>query len=115
MTYLSKRLAIGLACLTVGVASAEFLSGNDLLADMKADGYARKGMALGYVTGVADALMRVVYCPPRDITAGQVHDMVRQHLDSTPSVRHQAADNIIGSFLKATWPCRNTSQGGQSL
>ena len=92
-------------------AHAEFKDGNTLLSDMNGS-YGNQMNALGYVTGVADALMRITYCPPMTINAGQVNDMVKQYLEQFPANRHNTADRIIGHVLKSAWPC---SQRGQAL
>ena len=56
-------------------AHAEFKDGNKLLSEMGGSVYDQMN-ALGYVTGVVDALQGVVVCNPANVTAGQVNDMV---------------------------------------
>jgi hypothetical protein len=95
-----------IACLLIApsIASAHFTSGNDLLNDMKGSNI-NKAVALGYVLGVTDALNKVVICPPLNVTAGQVQDIIRKHLEDNPSIRHYSADSIIGNKLVTIWPC----------
>lgn len=93
-------------------AHAQFRTGNQLLSDMQEPIGYRTGLALGYVMGVTEAGNGVNFCLPGTVTAGQVSDMVKNRLISSPSVRHFSADIIIGAVLEATWPC---AKKGQSL
>lgn len=113
-----KRTLTMLSLLVPLLAQAEFKDGNKLLAQIKGDtiDYVH---AVGYITGVADAVHGVAYCPPPTITAGQITDMVKQHLEQLPSMRHLSADQHVIFVLKRTWPCAEGSSrrnnGGQSL
>lgn len=98
------------AALLCGSAQAEFKDGNSLLSDMNSSSMNQMN-ALGYVTGVADALMRITYCPPQSINAGQVYDMIKQYLEQFPANRHNTADRIIGHVLKSAWPCAQRGGG----
>lgn len=104
-----KRLLI-LAALCAGTAHAEFKSGNTLLMQIKGDttDYIH---AIGYVTGVYDTLQGVTHCPPANITAGQVTDMVKNYLEANPETRHNSADRLIGIVLRSAWPCANRNGG----
>jgi hypothetical protein len=104
-------LALG-PCLTF-LAHAEFKDGNKLLSDMNS-GHGQQMNAIGYVTGVADTLMGVTYCPPTNMTAGQVYDMTKQYLETYPATRHMSADSIINRVLKSAWPCAER-RGGSNL
>lgn len=108
-----KRVIIGaivsLACLQ---ASAEFFSGNRLLALMRGDNM-DQAHAMGYVVGAADAMNGVMWCPPAAITTGQVYDMTRAILESTPSERHISADVFVRAALNRAFPCKQQKQGGR--
>lgn len=106
---MKKLLAI--AALVCTCAHAEFKDGNTLLSDMNGS-FGKQMNAIGYVTGVADALMHITFCPPAALSAGQIHDLVKQHLEVNPATRHHMADQIIGRILRVTWPC---AQRGQNL
>ena len=93
-------------------AHAEFMDGNKLLTRIKGDAYDYVN-AVGYITGVSDATRSVTHCPPENVTAGQITDMVKQHLESIPSLRHLTADQHVVYVLKKAWPCANSR--GQSL
>lgn len=97
------------------MAHAEFFSGNDLLSKMQGDVYDRI-QAIGYVQGVFDVYVHVSICPPnggRDITAGQIRDMIQNYLTNSPAIRHKTAESIIHDAMKQVWPCSN--RGGNRL
>lgn len=98
-----KKLAL-IAALTCTWAHAEFLTGNDLLSRLNGND-TQQMVALGYVMGVFDVSMDAVHCPPANVTAGQVQDIVKNHLIATPSTRHYAADAQVRYILGKTWPC----------
>lgn len=102
------KAALMALCLAAAIpAHAEFMDGNTLLSKMQGD-VADRAVALGYIEGVFDVLRGNTHCPPavNNITAGQINDMVYQHLINTPSLRHYTADIIVGHVLKTAWPCR---------
>ena len=87
-------------------ASAQFNSGNKLLADMNDTSSSVNRMhALGYVVGVVDSLNRIMFCIPSNATAGQLHDMVHNYLTAVPAIRHKPADVIISDALGIAFPC----------
>lgn len=86
-------------------AQAEFKDGNRLLSEMRGSNLEQM-IALGYVTGVADALNGVSICPPPNVTAGQMNDMVLQYLDNFPRMRSFTGDTIIHRVLSTAWPCK---------
>lgn len=99
-----KKLLVSLLFVPA-VANAEFMSGNQLLSDM--NGTAMNQMlALGYIMGVSDTFTTITVCPPANVTAGQVQDIVRQHLEANPASRHFTADSLIKNKLEQIWPCR---------
>ena len=98
------KRALILALLLSGTAHAEFADGNKLLSDMTGETMDRMH-ALGYITGVFDAGRSIVHCPPNNITAGQINDMVKNYLTNVPADRHLTGDTIVFKVLKATWPC----------
>jgi len=93
------------------MASAEFLSGNDLLSRMNSEEVMQRMFALGYVAGVSDAQQHVFSCPPSGVTNGQVRDVVRSYLEANPSIRHKTADLLVTDALKQVWPCANRNKG----
>lgn len=91
-------------------AQAEFVDGNKLLADMNGSGM-RQMAAIGYIMGVADALTSVTVCMPPTVTAGQVHDMVKNHLEANPQTRHLTGDSLVSHVLTRVWPCQRRGSG----
>lgn len=105
-----KHLII-LAALAAGIAHAEFKDGNKLLTQIKGDAmdYVH---ANGYVIGVYDSLHSIVFCPPNNVTAGQVTDMVKNYLEANPDQRHLSADRHVAKVLGRAWPCAKNNKGG---
>jgi hypothetical protein len=95
------------------IASAEFMSGNSLHSKMTGD-FGDKMQALGFIQGVFDVYVSVTFCSPDNVTAGQVSDIVKRHLDNNPSTRHKTAESLINQALKQVWPCAN-NRGGTRL
>lgn len=100
-----KKLLTVFVCACAGLAHAEFKDGNKLLSEMKGSQYQQMS-ALGYVVGVADALEGVTVCAPDSVTAGQIHDMVKQFLENNPGLRHYSGDAIVNRVLSKAWPCK---------
>ena len=99
-----RNFLLSLVAVMPLTAVAEFKDGNRLLSQIRGDSveYAH---ALGYVIGVADTVQGITYCPPASVTAGQLVDLVRQHLEAHPAVRHLSADRHVIYALKGAWPC----------
>lgn len=95
-----------------GKASAEFMSGNDLLNKQRSSSVVDNMVALGYVQGVFDASQSVSHCASGAVTAGQVNDMARQYLEMYPSIRNKTADVLLTELFRKTWPCANRGRNG---
>jgi hypothetical protein len=103
-----RKFLVGLLFIPV-MAHAEFFTGNDLLAKMNGDA-ADRIQAIGYVQGVFDVYVHVTICPPnggRDITAGQIRDMIKNYLTNSPATRHKTAESLIHEAFNSVWPCQN--------
>ena len=105
-----KKLLIALL-MVPAMARAEFLTGNQLLALLQSQEVLDRIHALGYIQGVTDANMSIVICPPDNVTAGQVKDMIKNYLQNIPATRNRSADRIIQDALKSVWPCQNRTPG----
>lgn len=105
---MKKILLIALLACTS--AHAEFKDGNKLYSQMQTE-YASTDWfnAIGYVTGVADALGNITYCAPPAVTAGQLVDMVKAYLAANPQFRHMPADVLVSRTLGNVWPCKKGS------
>jgi hypothetical protein len=109
-TMMNKLIVLLAFC--SGLAHAEFKDGNELFQLLTSRDTLDRVDALGYVTGVADALRGTIHCISANATAGQISDMTLAYLRRNPENRHLPADVIIAVVLKNTWPCK---KGGQSL
>lgn len=102
---MKKTLAATLLVLS-SAAHAEFYSGNDLLNFLQSSGYSERALALGYIGGVADTLTGATVCMPKQVTLGQINDLVKGFLENSPQHRHNSADVIVATVLKTAWPCQ---------
>jgi hypothetical protein len=93
------------------LAHASFMSGNEVLSRMNGNSM-EQIHALGYVQGVVDGYTDLFICPPSNITAGQVRDMVKNYLTNLPAQRHRPADVLIREALSSVWPCKRNNRGG---
>ena len=100
---------VALSLVICATAHAEFKDGNALLNDMNGS-HGKQMNALGYVSGVADALMDITFCPPSNVTTGQIYDMVKIYLDAYPATRHMTGDSIVNRVLSTAWPCAKRGQ-----
>ena len=101
-----KKLLVALLFVPA-MAHAEFFTGNKLLSLLQSNEVLDRIHGLGYIQGVFDAHMGITVCPPNDITAGQVKDMIKNYLENIPATRHRSADLIVRDALKSVWPCSN--------
>jgi hypothetical protein len=95
------------------MASAEFVSGNDLYKDLRSAEISDNIYALGYIAGVADAGQSGSHCIPNTVNLGQIQDMTFDYLRRNADVRNLSADVLIGLMLLERWPCKNKSKGGK--
>lgn len=101
-----KKL-IAIALMIPAMAYAEFRTGNQLLAEIQSDSVVERMASLGYVMGVTDAFRLINHCPPNNVTAGQLQDMVKNYLINNPQLRHHTGDAIVMMVLRQAWPCEN--------
>ena len=106
-----KATLILAAALAATSASAEFLTGNELLERINAEASYDRGIALGYIMGAFDAGQGTTHCAPANVTAGQVRDMVKNVLTSAPAARHHSADSFVSYALMEAWPCKKRERG----
>ena len=107
-----KKLLVALL-MVPAIARAEFWSGNDLYAKLGSAEVTDRIQGLGYVMGIYDAQVHVIFCPPTEqgINAGQVKDMVYQYLNVYPGQRHRQAYALVSETFRAVWPCQNKNPG----
>ena len=105
-----KRLIFAALMAGTTLAHAEFKDGNRLYEQMTGTTLAQMN-AMGYVTGVADAVNGITFCPPASIQAGQINDMVQNYLQKNPAIRHFSGDLIVRRVLEDMWPCEKKKKG----
>lgn len=110
MNITASKLTACAALFCSLAAQAEFKDGNKLLADMTGN-HSNQMYAMGYVSGVADTLMGIAFCPPGNVTVGQITDMTKQYLESYPAIRSNSADTIVARILSNAWPCAKKERG----
>lgn len=101
-----KKALLAILLATAGVAHAEFLDGNTLLSRIESVEPIHRTYAIAYISGAADAAHGIVYCPPENVTAGQLVDMVRKFLVNAPELRAHTADRIVHAVIKTAFPCK---------
>ena len=108
------RSGLALAAMVMATAAqaGTFWDGNKLLSKLRGETMEQM-QALGYIMGVSDAVDTVTVCSPTTVTSGQMLDIMKQYLESTPTVRHLPADSLISVVLGRVWPCEKKK--GQSL
>ena len=105
------KAAIALAiCLAATGVHAEFTTGNRLYADMTGP-VTSQVSAQGYVTGVADAIAGVYWCPNEYVTVQQVYDLTLKALASLPQHRDKPAAIFVRVALAAVFPCPTSKPG----
>jgi len=89
--------------------------GNKLLQTCQASDFSSKGVCLGYVVGVADAMEGAQFeggtvlgsraCFPAYMTALQAKDVAVMFLTSHPEWRHFGASGLVAGALASAFPC----------
>ena len=102
-------IGFALATSAGDVRGQEFWDGNKLLQSMQSTNTNDRMIALGYIMGAVDMGQSVAFCAPGSITAGQAHDMIKQHLENLPAARHLNASSHITYVMRQAWPCANST------
>ncbi len=84
----------------------EYMLANEAVTARKprADAYGA-GVAVGYVTGVADARRGEFWCPRPGVTYGQTMDVVAKYLRDHPERLDSNADDLVVTALHYAFPC----------
>lgn len=86
-----------------------YLSGNEMLEACKSKSQMVVGFMMGAVDGIRfqsyfyDGTLRV--CVPKEVSAGQIRDIVCRHLEENPKVRHYPTIYAVGSAVSEAFPC----------
>jgi Rap1a immunity proteins len=102
-----KKLILA-TCLTalLSTAHAAFNNGNKLLSDLNSSDAGNRVYALGYILGVVDSYDEELFCIPGSVNAGQLRDIVQQHLATNPKDRHLHAGALVAIALIKEFPCK---------
>ncbi|HMI41667.1 MAG TPA: Rap1a/Tai family immunity protein [Sphingomicrobium sp.] len=111
-------LVVAAACLWPQQASAEgFYTGavvyDKCMADKGSKFYSQRSAGcMDYISGVFDTLILNYgagrgesFCPPGQLTLGQVVDMVRRHMAAHPESRQLDAASVVATPLLAAFKC----------
>lgn len=96
-------------------AVAVFFTGNDILARCQSSELNVWADCLGYVSAIADTLAGgntisgYRACPSRNVTRGQVRDVVVSWLIANPASRHFTANSVTAAALSVAFPCSTSS------
>jgi len=118
-----RRAVLGVVAAVAvwGEARAEtsaFINGNELHEYCNSPrGTERYGLCVGYIVGVSDALASgttnlpvLIFgwraCIPKNVTIGQVTDVVTKWLREHPQDRHYLATGIVAEALAKAFPCK---------
>lgn len=110
----TRSVALASILLAAFAARAEFWDGNQLLDRLASTSNHQRMLALGYIMGVSDTMQGANHCPPENVTAGQLQDMVTNYLNNVPAQRHKTADTIVLQVLRGAFPCTNSRSGRNS-
>jgi hypothetical protein len=82
------------------------LSGNDLERWCVPGSTFCAGYVLGFSSGLmmADSLRGI--CMPKEVTAGQMLDVVKAYTRANPKNRHMPLEAIVGIAYLEAWPCK---------
>lgn len=101
-----KKFLVSLL-LVCSTAQAQFQSGNELYSDITSRSDGVQLFAMGYIVGVTDAFIGKELCIPKNVTQGQLVEVVSNFLASRPQIRHQPADILVLVALSQHWACQN--------
>lgn len=91
--------------LTLAITESRAADGNKLLEWCKETPV----MTMSYVTGITDAYAVAgapfKYCPPEEVTYGQVRDVTCKWLENHPEDRHVSGSMLVPLALSKAWPC----------
>jgi len=105
------RKILTAALLVCGSAHAQFFTGNDLLTRLNSDSSIDRTLGTGFIMGVYDVTLLTEHCPPDNVTAGQIRDMVAKNLYNGASARHLPAAAFVAYTLSTAWPCAKKGKG----
>ena len=118
-----KKAVLLLVALLAGPASAQLITGNDLLDECRRQDSYSRGRCLGLIIGVEYGFSPVndVYgvidpsnilsstfgnCKPDRVTHGQLRDIVVRYLERNPAKRHESFHLLVFAAWQEAYPCQ---------
>jgi len=100
-----------LVCPAIASAQAPFLNGASLLDYLDeaaaSTSFSKHAIAMGYVTGVHDAMAGREVCTDRSVSAKEDMEIVHQYLRAHPEQLAEPAAALVTQALSASFPCRH--------
>jgi len=109
---------VGVLFVSTG-SSAGAVSGNRLYSDCRegqkggVDSFIPYGACIGYIEAVLDISEGVdkgingfKFCINKNVTSGQVRDIVLKWLEDNPQNRHFGASGLVAASLFVAFPCK---------
>jgi len=116
MKHLLGRVLTLAVTLSISMGSTALWTGNDLLqfCDDEADG-STFNLCRGFINGAYDGHNVVstiykqdhVFCPPKNVTVGQIAKVVVKHLENHPEKLHEMAVGAVYAALYLAFPCED--------
>jgi hypothetical protein len=101
-----KTFISAVALLFATSANAEYISGKELLDLLTNSDQGLKGIGQGYVIGVADISLNVLWCPTNlKISGADLVRMVEKSLPKLPDLASHSADTFMIALLSQFAPC----------
>jgi hypothetical protein len=115
--FIFSATAVAIMAQPVSPSAPSLEDGNGLYetcANVRATDAAHSMQCHAFVHGVVVGLLSAAdvgrrprpFCPPPEVTIGQLKDIVMAGLERSPEIRHHPSATLITGFLAAAFPCR---------
>ena len=95
----------GISWLFCAQVNADFMNGDRLLTYCRSQNADSKGICMGYVTGVADAIARRS-CFPERLVPTAVVSLVIQWIEQNPRDINKSGESLVTNALSSAYPCK---------
>lgn len=101
-----KKIIFTMLALFTGSAHADFYTGNKLKSLCNSQNYVESSVCIGYTVGITDSFSGYLFCPPAEVTAGQLVEMVKKYMNENPAKLHEPSSSIVVDAIKKDFPCK---------
>lgn len=108
-----QKVAVGLFVLVLGAPAqaAGYYHRADALDQLRLaydrnDPEAKAAYFRGYVVGVADSENGRLWCPPGDVSAERIQQIVSKYMRENPATATQDAVSVVTTALGTGFPCK---------